>query len=73
MNTFPVADQVLLPAPAWLLNVLHGTGLDFLNRLTAANWPAIDLFLVLVVTAVVVIAWLASVSGKAKRGEARFA
>jgi hypothetical protein len=48
---------------------LRAAGFDVWNRQVAANWSVIDLFLVLLVTALVVIAWLIGVVGKAKRVE----
>jgi hypothetical protein len=51
---------------------LRGVGFDVWDRQVASNWSVIDLFLVLLVTAVVVIAWLIGVAGKAKRVEENY-
>ena len=48
---------------------LRAAGFDVWNRQIASNWSVIDLFLVLLVTALVVVAWLITVVGKAKRVE----
>jgi hypothetical protein len=48
---------------------LRAAGFDVWDRQVAANWSVIGLFLVLLVTAVVIIAWLVGVAGKAKRIE----
>jgi hypothetical protein len=48
---------------------LRAAGFDVWDRHVTANWSVIDLFLVLLVAAVVVIAWLIGVAGKAKRVE----
>jgi hypothetical protein len=48
---------------------LRIAGFDVWDRQVSSNWSVIGLFLVLLVTAVVVIAWLVSVAGKAKRVE----
>jgi hypothetical protein len=46
---------------------LRAAGFDVWDRQVASNWSVIGLFLVLLVAALVVIAWLIGVSGKAKR------
>jgi len=51
---------------------LRIAGFDVWDRQVASNWSVIGLFLVLLVTAVVVIAWLISVVGKAKQVEERY-
>lgn len=48
---------------------LRIAGFDVWDRRVASNWSVIGLFLVLLVTALVIIAWLISVVGKAKRVE----
>ena len=51
---------------------LRAAGFDVWDRQVAANWSVIGLFLVLLVTALVVIAWLVNVAGKAKRVEENY-
>jgi len=46
---------------------LRSVGFDVWDRQVAPNWSVIDMFLVLLVTAVVIIAWLVGVMGKANR------
>jgi hypothetical protein len=46
---------------------LRSVGFDVWDRQVAPNWSVIDIFLVLLVTAVVIIAWLVGVMGKASR------
>ena len=48
---------------------LRIAGFDVWDRQVASNWSVIGLFLVLLVTALVIIAWLISVAGRAKRVE----
>jgi len=52
---------------------LRAAGFDVWDRHVTANWSVIDLFLVLLVAAIVVVAWLAGVAGKAKRTEENYA
>jgi hypothetical protein len=51
---------------------LRSAGFDVWDRQVASNWSVIGLFLVLLVTALVVIAWLIGVSGKARRIEENY-
>ena len=51
---------------------LRIAGFDVWDRQVASNWSVIGLFLVLLVTALVIIAWLISVVGKAKRVEGSY-
>lgn len=51
---------------------LRAAGFDVWDRHVTANWSVIGLFLVLLVAAVVVIAWLVGVAGKAKRVEENY-
>jgi hypothetical protein len=48
---------------------LRAAGFDVWNRQVVSNWSVIDLFLVLLLAALVVVVWLISVMGKAKRAE----
>lgn len=51
---------------------LRTAGFDVWDRQVTSNWSVIGLFLVLLVAAIVVIAWLAGVAGKAKRVEENY-
>jgi hypothetical protein len=51
---------------------LRMAGFDVWDRHVASNWSVIDLFLVLLVAAVVVVVWLVTVAGKARRIEERY-
>ena len=51
---------------------LRAVGFDVWDRQVASNWSVIGLFLVLLVAATVVIAWLIGVAGKAKRVEENY-
>ncbi|MEP6715804.1 MAG: hypothetical protein ABJC09_09520 [Terriglobia bacterium] len=51
---------------------LRMAGFDVWDRHVASNWSVIDLFLFLLVTALVVVVWLATVAGKARRTEERY-
>jgi len=48
---------------------LRSVGFDVWDRQVAPNWSVIDMFLVLLVTAAVIVAWLVGVMGKANRPE----
>ena len=51
---------------------LRIAGFDVWDRHVVSNWSVIDLFLVLLVTALVVIVWLVTVVGKARRVEENY-